>query len=166
LGETEGKDSNPKEKVSKEKRAGLSESTVICSQENEEAKHWNALANLGSGQQSEEDDGRDGISAERTFGKDMRRLLKLVCRAFLNPSELQQLKQPCSILRNSAEYLSWDIEEYYFEHVKSGRDPRRLRFPNPKFGAFSEPLTVVDCKGRIVLWYLPGLLSISQQVRI
>ena len=62
------------------------------------------------------------------------------------------------------EYLSWDIEEYYLQHIKSGSDPKRLRFPNPQFGAFSEPLTVVDSKGRIVLWYLPGLLSVYQQV--
>ena len=49
----------------------------------------NDLANLGSGQKSEEEDGRDDLSREKTFGKDMRRLLKLVSRAFLNPRELQ-----------------------------------------------------------------------------
>jgi hypothetical protein len=61
-------------------------------------------------------------------------------------------------------YIPWDIEDYYIEHVRGGRDKKRIKFPNPWFGAFSKPLTVVDSKGRIVLWYLPGLLSVEQQV--
>jgi hypothetical protein len=60
--------------------------------------------------------------------------------------------------------IPWDVEDYYVEHVKGGRDRKRRKFPNPFFGAFSEPLTVVDVKGRIVLWYLPGLLSSRQKV--
>ena len=28
-------------------------------------------------------------------------------------------------------YLTWDIQEYYLEHLKGGRDPHQLRFPNP-----------------------------------
>jgi len=63
-------------------------------------------------------------------------------------------------------YIGWDIEEYYLEHLKGGRDKKRVLFPNPSFGKFSDPLSVVDKKGRIVLWYLPGLLSEEQQVRI
>ena len=60
--------------------------------------------------------------------------------------------------------IPWDIEDYYWEHVKFGRDKKRTKFPNPSFGKFSEPLTVVDTKGRIILWYLPGLISLEQQV--
>jgi hypothetical protein len=45
-----------------------------------------------------------------------------------------------------------------------GRDKKRTKFINPMFGKFSEPLTVVDAKGRIVLWYLPGLISQEHQV--
>ena len=60
--------------------------------------------------------------------------------------------------------LDWDIEEYYRECVKKGKDKKRKRFPNPIFGKKSDPLTVVDSKGRIVLWYLLELLSILQQV--
>jgi hypothetical protein len=57
------------------------------------------------------------------------------------------------------------MEEFYREHVVAGRDKNRIKFPNPFFGEFSEPLTLVDSKGRIGLWYLPGLLSKEQQVR-
>jgi len=48
--------------------------------------------------------------------------------------------------------------------VKGGGDKKRKKFPNPQFGSFSEPLTVVDSKGRIILWYLPGLLSKKEKV--
>ena len=63
-------------------------------------------------------------------------------------------------------YVPWDIEQYYIKCIKAGRDQKHFEFPNPEFGAFSEPLTVVDLKGRIILWYLPGLMPNHQQVRI
>lgn len=61
-------------------------------------------------------------------------------------------------------YIPWDIEEFYIQHVRGGGDKKREEFPNPQFGLFSEPLTVVDAKGRIVLWYLPDLLSEEEEV--
>lgn len=63
-------------------------------------------------------------------------------------------------------YIPWDVEDYYLECIKGKKDPKRLRFPNPYFGAFSVPLTVVDSRGRIVLWYIPGLLSREHQVSL
>jgi hypothetical protein len=60
--------------------------------------------------------------------------------------------------------IPWDVEEFYHEHVLNGRDKKRFKFPDPLFGKFSDPLTLVDSKGRIVLWYLPGLLSKEQKV--
>jgi hypothetical protein len=62
--------------------------------------------------------------------------------------------------------IDWDVEKYYQKHVRGGGDKKRKRFPNPNFGKFSEPLTVVDSEGRIVLWYIPGLLSDEQLVGI
>jgi hypothetical protein len=60
--------------------------------------------------------------------------------------------------------IPWDVEEYYIKCIKAGRDKKRLKFPNPQLGSFSDPLTLVDVKGRIVLWYLPGLLSEHDEV--
>ncbi|KAF8810609.1 hypothetical protein BYT27DRAFT_7253591 [Phlegmacium glaucopus] len=57
-------------------------------------------------------------------------------------------------------YIPWDVEQYHVERVK-GRS--LSNFPNPAFGQRDKPLTVVDAKGRIILWYLPGLLSNQQQ---
>lgn len=80
-------------------------------------------------------------------------------------SELKYRLQNIFLMLLTVE-IPWDVEEYYEDHVKGGRDKKRIRFPNPSFGEFSDPLTVVDSKGRIVLWYLPGLLSLEQQVRV
>lgn len=35
---------------------------------------------------------------------------------------------------------------------------------NPHFGSISAPATVVDMRGKILIWYLPNLLSLDQQV--
>lgn len=40
------------------------------------------------------------------------------------------------------------------------------RFPTPEFGLFERPTTVVDCCGRILIWYLPGILDSAANVRI
>ena len=49
---------------------------------------------------------------------------------------------------------------------KARRRRERKKFPNPNFGKFSDPLTVVDNEGWIVLWYISGLLSDEQLVGI
>jgi hypothetical protein len=61
-------------------------------------------------------------------------------------------------------YINWDVNDYYKKHVQSGFDKKHQKFPNPEFGCFSKPLTVVDSKGHIILWYLPGLLSEEVEV--
>jgi hypothetical protein len=88
--------------------------------------------------------------------------VKLVCMAFLNPSKLADLS--LLFVAYFLVNIPWDAEEYYLECIKGKKDRKRIRFPNPQFGMHSEPLTVVDSRGRIVLWYLPGLLSGHYQV--
>lgn len=62
--------------------------------------------------------------------------------------------------------IPWDVEEYYSVTVKGKKAKGKLAFPKLSLGAFSEPLTIVDAKGRIVLWYLPGLLCSELQASI
>lgn len=38
------------------------------------------------------------------------------------------------------------------------------KFPTPNFGPFKEPTTLVDCHGRILIWYLPGVLNSTANV--
>ena len=66
-------------------------------------------------------------------------------------------------------YVEWDIEEYTTQYVfvsAADQIKNQSRFPCPNLGKHDHPLTVVDCKGRILLWYLPKLLSLMQQVRL
>jgi hypothetical protein len=62
--------------------------------------------------------------------------------------------------------IPWDIDQYHSKRGRLGPDKLKIKYPNPNFGEFSDPLTVVDVKGRIILWYLPGLLSLEQQVGV
>jgi hypothetical protein len=59
-----------------------------------------------------------------------------------------------------ADYLSWDAKEFAeATHITS------KKFPPLEVGRrIHEPAIIVDCKGRIVLWYLPGLLLPPRQV--
>ena len=57
------------------------------------------------------------------FTKNVRRLLKLVTRVLLNPCKQKDLKLYWQIHMFSKVYLTWDIQEYYLEHLKGGRDP-------------------------------------------
>lgn len=61
-------------------------------------------------------------------------------------------------------YLPWDIEEYLEKVVKKGQDKKRVKFPNPKIGRVSVPMTLVDSNGKIILWYLPELLPAQEKV--
>jgi hypothetical protein len=61
-------------------------------------------------------------------------------------------------------WIPWDIEQYFIKCVKTRRKRDKAEFPDISLGRNSSPLTVVDCKGRIILWYLPGLLSASHRV--
>ena len=60
--------------------------------------------------------------------------------------------------------MPWDMDEYYVEVVKGKTDKNCLKYPNPNFGLHSEPLTVVDIKCHIVLWYLPGTIPVNEEV--
>ena len=104
------------------------------------------------------------MSDERKFGQDICCLITLVCIAFLNLSEYIYIYLLGLFSLYFIVYIPWDVEEYYIEHVKKKRDRNWIKFPNPQLGSFSHPLTIVDLKGRIILWYLPGLLSEQHQV--
>ena len=56
------------------------------------------------------------------------------------------------------------MEKYYNECIKK-KNPRNMKdFPHLSLGRKSSPLTVVDSKGRIILWYLPELLEMKHKV--
>ena len=101
----------------------------------------------------------------------MRCLVKIVHQAILNPCELREHWGFLYVLIEGSNlvYVPWDVEQYYLECVKGGAEEREKnlhKYPCPSFGSHTDPLTIVDGRGRIVLWYLPGLLSIQHQVSL
>lgn len=68
---------------------------------------------------------------------------------------------------HTTDKTNWDVERFA-DRVKNARvtgnpaseDVRVAKFFDiPNFGAISDPATFVDRHGRIMAWYLPGLLS-------
>ena len=39
----------------------------------------------------------------------------------------------------------------------------KQEFPREEVGHISKPATIVDCEGRIIAWYLPGILLPARQ---
>jgi hypothetical protein len=61
----------------------------------------------------------------------------------------------------TSDYLPWDAAEF------AATSHRTLKkFLLPSFGLIAEPAIVVDSHGRIVLWYLPGLLLPPRQASV
>lgn len=59
--------------------------------------------------------------------------------------------------KKTVDEVPWDVEEFFFAKDKG-------TFPNPNFGFIDKPAIFVDSKGRIVIWYLPGILLPPRQV--
>jgi hypothetical protein len=56
-------------------------------------------------------------------------------------------------------YIPWDIEKYATHSSKPESE-----FPPIKLGYIDVPATIVDIKGRIIFWYLPGIILPPHQV--
>lgn len=74
------------------------------------------------------------------------------------------------------EVMNWSVVDYLAE---LGRRNKRCRgtnaalelemlrlFPPPESELISAPCVVVDSEGRILLWYLPGLIGLKRQVTV
>lgn len=108
---------------------------------------------------------RNEPSKERRFGQELRHLEKVVREAYLNPGGFRFTPSYCNVFTTDIKVqIPWDIVDFYEECVLKGRDKRRVRYPNPNLGAMSKPCVLIDIRGRIVFWYLPGLLSKKQKV--
>jgi hypothetical protein len=73
--------------------------------------------------------------------------------------------------------VPWDVEVFaaasVAHHVPVGttlspapaNKTLMSKFPTPELGPFKEPTTLVDLYGRIIIWYLPGALDSTANVR-
>ncbi|KAI6096116.1 hypothetical protein EDD17DRAFT_1767742 [Pisolithus thermaeus] len=51
----------------------------------------------------------------------------------------------------------WDIDR--FAESKRNVEDKTKYFPYPQWGHISDPATILDVHGRVVVWYLPGIMS-------
>src|SRR5436305_840836 len=78
-----------------------------------------------------------------------RRIAKIIANAFYNPSVcvFSVMIMSLTILVK----LGWDVKEYSNAQCKSVK-----RFPHPEKQLVDRPAILIDNKGQIILWYLPG----------
>ena len=82
-----------------------------------------------------------------------------------------------AILNHFPVTVPWDVASFANatspHHIPTGTPlapalvDRKLMsgFPTPELGPFKKPTTQVDCHGRILVWYLPGALGSTANVR-
>jgi hypothetical protein len=92
------------------------------------------------------------IRSNKQF-KRFKSAIKMIADAYINPGNLFFLNKFIILIINimSSVYLPFDAVEF-----NGQKDKSLLQIPS--IGLLDTPTTVVDCAGRIVLWYLPGLI--------
>jgi len=94
--------------------------------------------------------------------EDERRLRKIIEAAFRNPRQwTQPIESQYINIGYHPDVVSWDAEQFHAARNKSHK-----KFPPLSSRLIDKPATIVDCKGRIILWYLPGFLLPARQVRV
>ncbi|KAI6014688.1 hypothetical protein EDC04DRAFT_2903993 [Pisolithus marmoratus] len=78
--------------------------------------------------------------------------------ASVSSSELQlsALVIAFAILNPWEDVTEWDIDRFS-EPMKNVTDKTKY-FPYPQWGHISDPATVLDVHGRVLVWYLPGIM--------
>ncbi|KAI6098640.1 hypothetical protein EDD16DRAFT_1527140 [Pisolithus croceorrhizus] len=60
---------------------------------------------------------------------------------------------PSSVIQRS------DLQKPRFAEPKRNVEDKTKYFPYPQWGLISDPATILDVHGRVVVWYLPGIMS-------
>jgi len=87
---------------------------------------------------------------------DTRWIVKIVAEAYANPGKRfvitnAQLIPTCNLV-----YVDFDVEEFANRKNK-GLGPSNSKTIN--LGSLDKPATIVDVKGRIIIWFLPEILT-------
>ncbi|KAI6117023.1 hypothetical protein EDD16DRAFT_1520223 [Pisolithus croceorrhizus] len=78
----------------------------------------------------------------------------VIAHAILNPSEEVQSLSP------EEDVMEWDIDRFAEPRPHSADKTKYFQYP--QWGHISDPATVLDVHGRVMLWYLPGIISPDQ----
>ncbi|KAI6169161.1 hypothetical protein EDD17DRAFT_1503089 [Pisolithus thermaeus] len=71
--------------------------------------------------------------------------------------QLSALVIAFAILNPLEDVTEWDIDR--FAELKRNVEDKTKYFPYPQWGFISDPATILDVHGRVVVWYLPGIMS-------
>ncbi|KAI6102310.1 hypothetical protein EV401DRAFT_1893973 [Pisolithus croceorrhizus] len=71
--------------------------------------------------------------------------------------QLSALVIACAILNSLEDVTEWDIDR--FAELKRNVGDKTKCFPYPQWGLISDPATILDVHGRVVVWYLPSIMS-------
>ncbi|KAI5996825.1 hypothetical protein F5J12DRAFT_785252 [Pisolithus orientalis] len=83
--------------------------------------------------------GESGLTSDVITSLEVRLASAVITHAILNP------------------YVSdWDADRFS-EPLVNAKD-RTIHFENPKIGYINAPATVLDVHGRVIVWYLPGII--------
>ncbi|KAI6007525.1 hypothetical protein F5J12DRAFT_892405 [Pisolithus orientalis] len=83
--------------------------------------------------------GESGLTSDAITSLEVRLASTVITHAILNPY-----------------VLDWDADRFS-EPLVHAKD-RTIHFENPKIGCINAPATVLDVHGRVIVWYLPGII--------
>ncbi|KAI6094155.1 hypothetical protein EDD17DRAFT_1503854 [Pisolithus thermaeus] len=76
--------------------------------------------------------------------------------------QLSTLVIAFAILNPLEDVTEWDIDR--FAEPKRNVEDKTKYFPYPQWGLISDPATILDVHSRVVVWYLPGIMSPARVV--
>ncbi|KAI6131227.1 hypothetical protein EV401DRAFT_1884110 [Pisolithus croceorrhizus] len=80
----------------------------------------------------------------------------VIAHAILNPFKVQCLSPEKDVTQ-------WDID--MFAETRPHAAEKTKYFQYPQWGHISDPVTVLDAHGRVMLWYLPGIIPPERVVK-
>ncbi|KAI6120115.1 hypothetical protein EDD16DRAFT_1519066 [Pisolithus croceorrhizus] len=80
----------------------------------------------------------------------------VIAHAILNPFKVQCLSPEKDVTK-------WDIDR--FAELRPHAADKTKYFQYPQWGHISDPATVLDIHGRVMLWYLPGIIPPERVVK-
>src|SRR5882672_9786093 len=133
---------------------------------------WSRLTQL-KGSMDKDIPGRNGTRSVTHL--ELKRIVLTVASAVLNTGMSSFFRlTPISLSSNWSVMVPFDIERYS-EHIKNPRLKHNDQvskelgclskfYKHEKGAVHQEPMVVMDCHGRILLWYLPEVLSTARLV--
>src|SRR6267154_5214802 len=118
-----------------------------------------------TGWPTEQGEGETGNSPGVVTEDEITRAALTIACAMLNPCMfiISWLNESMSIDIRETDYVAWDVERYV-DMARNGVESTQHEklhkyFLVSQLGKISQPTIIVDCHGKILVWYLPDIMS-------